>query len=149
MAEELDPGRAARMGDRVRIHYEGRTREDKVFDSTRGREPLELRIGDCRTIAPLEEALIGMRPGQRKLVMVPARRGFGERMKHLVRAVSRDLLPPGSVVRPGQRLRLRLEEGQEVIVRVIRAGRREILVDTNHPLAGEDLAFDVELVEIL
>ncbi len=145
-----DPqGTGARLGDRVRIHYEGRTRDGGVFDSTRERGPFELTVGDCRTLAALEEALIGMRPGERKLVLIPARKGYGERLKHQVRAVARDLLPAGATPRPGQRLRLNLPDGQQAIVRVVRAGRDEILVDTNHPLAGQDLTFDVELVEIL
>jgi peptidylprolyl isomerase len=138
----------AKRGDTVRVHYTGKLKDGSIFDSSREREPLRFAIGEARTLATFEEAVIGMQPGEIKTVDIPCHRAYGPHRKNMVRAMRRDLVPDGLAVQPGQRLRITLEDGQTTIATVVNVAGGDVMVDVNHPLAGEDLSFEIELVEI-
>jgi peptidylprolyl isomerase len=149
---EGDAGAAqvVKLGDTVRVRYTGRLKRDgSIFDSNEGGSPLQIKVGEGRTLWSFEDAILGMTAGQRKQVEIPSRKAFGEPLKHQVRFLSKGDLPPGREVRPGQRLRVTLEDGHQAVVKVMRVTGESILVDANHPLAGEDLVFDIELLEII
>lgn len=139
----------AREGDRVRVHYTGRLADRTVFDTTENREPWELVIGAGKTLVPFEEAIIGLAPGERTRVEIPARRAYGKRQRTLLRVLRRELFAPGQKVRVGQRLRVDQGDGTFAVVTVTGTKDGDVMVDMNHPLAGSDLTFDIELVEIL
>ena len=139
----------AGKGDTVTVHYTGRLRDGRVFDSTRERGPMQLTIGGGDTLVDFEEALIGMAPGEAKSLEISCSRAYGRRLRNLERALRPDLVPTGAKVKPGQRLRIELEGSSPSVVEVLSVSRGQVVVDMNHPLAGQDLLFEVELLEIL
>jgi len=140
----------AKSGDTVKVHYTGRLQEDgQVFDSTRDRSPLQLTLGEGKTLKDFEDAVVGMFPGQNRRVEIPCRQAYGPRLRNMERVLRPDLVPRGTPVRIGQRLRIQ-EEGQSpTVVTIIGRSGKEVMIDTNHPLAGHDLVFEIELLEIL
>jgi peptidylprolyl isomerase len=127
----------------------GRLADGTVFDATAERGPHELVIGDETTLHGFEEAIVGLAPGERTRVEIPARQAYGRRQRTLFRVLHRDLLPPGRRLRVGDRLRIEQENGTSTIVTVTGRKGDEVMVDLNHPLAGHDLVFEIELVEII
>lgn len=140
--------RTAQQGDTVLVHYVGTLDDGTVFDSTREREPFRVRLGEGITLISFEDAVVGMAPGEVRTVRIPCRRAFGSHRRNMERVLRRDTLPPGTKVRRGQKLRLTLPDGRQTIIVVTRVTRDEIMYDANHPLAGQDLTFEIELVAI-
>ncbi len=138
----------ATQGDRVRVHYTGRLDDGTVFDSSEGRDPLVFELGEGRVIPGFEAAVLGMSAGDRKSTTIPSDEAYGPRRDDLLLAVERDRLPDGLDPEPGQALQMQTEEGQVVPVRVVEADDTSVTIDANHPLAGQDLTFEIELVGI-
>jgi peptidylprolyl isomerase len=136
-------------GDRVRVHYTGRLSDGTIFDTTDGREPWELVIGEAKTLRPFEAALVGLEPGQTTRVEIPSRQAYGHHQRTLLRVLRRELFAPDQKIKVGQRLRVDQGDGTFAIVTVTGTKGGEVMVDMNHPLAGHDLTFDIELVEIV
>jgi len=137
-----------KTGDTVRIHYTGTLEDGETFDSSRGRDPLEFEVGSGQIIPGLDKALPGMEVGQTKTVDVPADEAYGMPDPDAKQAVPRDQIPEDIPTDPGTRLQMQTPEGRVVPVTVIEASDTEVTLDANHPLAGQDLKFEVELVEI-
>ena len=137
-----------RSGDTVTLHYTGRLDDGRIFDSSKKRGPFELTVGENRIIAGLEQAVMQMEPGEAKTVTVPAEQAHGPRRPELVVAVDRRKLPPEIEPTVGKTLQLKQNEGPVVEATVAEVSDRHVVLDANHPLAGEDLTFDLELVEI-
>jgi len=138
----------AKAGDTVRVHYTGSLDGGEVFDSSRGRDPLEFTIGAGQVIAGFEEAVAGMEVGQERRVTIPSERAYGARREELMVTVGRSELPPTMEPTVGQQLEMR-QGSRRMVVRVAEVTAEEVLLDANHPLAGQDLTFDLELVEIV
>lgn len=138
----------ARSGDTVRVHYTGRLEDGSVFDSSRGREPLEFVLGARQVIPGFEEAVDGLSPGEERTVSIPVDRAYGPRREEMVLVVGRDQLPDEIEPEVGQQLQMS-QDGQVAIVTITGVSDAEITMDANHPLAGKDLVFDVQLVEIV
>ena len=138
----------AKNGDTVRVHYTGRLDDGSVFDSSRGREPLEFVLGARQVIPGFEEAVDGLAPGQERTVNIPADRAYGPRREEMVLTIGRDQFPDDIQPEVGQQLQMS-QDGQVAIVTITGVSDREVTLDANHPLAGKDLTFDVELVEIV
>lgn len=138
----------ADSGDTVHIHYTGRLADGTVFDSSRERDPLEFTLGEGDVIPGFEEAVAGMEPGETKTATIPAADAYGDRRDDLVMQVGRDQLPDDLDPEVGQRLGMRTGDGKTVEVRVTAAGPDAVELDANHPLAGRDLTFDIELVRV-
>jgi peptidylprolyl isomerase len=137
----------AREGDTVRVHYTGTLANGSVFDSSRGREPLEFTLGEGRVIAGFDEAVTGMTPGEERQVTIPADEAYGSHREELVITISRDQFPEG--MEPAVGLQLQLGQGgQRLVARITSVAADAVTLDANHPLAGEDLTFDLELIEI-
>ncbi len=139
----------ASSGDRVKVHYTGRLPDDTVFDSSEGRNPLEFTIGAGEIIPGFEQAVTGMRPGEEKIATVAADEAYGERRDDLLLTLERDRLPEGMDPEVGERLQLRARGGEPFDVVVAEVGEEDLTVDANHPLAGQELTFDIRLVEIV
>lgn len=137
----------AKQGDTVRIHYTGTLRDGTEFDSSRDREPLAFTVGSGEVIPGFDTAVTGMTVGESKTVTIPAEQAYGPHRAELIVEVPRSQVPPQITPRVGQRLQL--GRGDQALMVVVREVRDETLVlDGNHPLAGEDLTFALELVEV-
>ncbi len=138
----------AKSGDTVRIHYTGTLTDGSQFDSSTGREPLEFTLGDGMVIPGFDTAVDGMSIGESKTFDIPADQAYGERRDEMVMTVSRDEFPDHIEPEAGQQLQM--QQGEQVfVVTVTDVNDEAIVLDANHPLAGEDLTFTVELVEIV
>lgn len=137
----------AREGDTVRVHYTGTLSDGSIFDSSHGREPLEFTLGAGRVIAGFEEAVNGMAPGEERKVTVPAAQAYGSRRDELVFEVPRAQFPDD--LQPAVGLEVQLTQGgQRAVARIAEVTEETVTLDANHPLAGRDLTFDLELVGI-
>ncbi len=138
----------ARTGDTVRVHYTGRLEDGTVFDSSLDREPLEFALGSGQVIAGFDDAVEGMAPGETKTVWIPAANAYGPHDEDLLLLVELDRFPPHIHPEEGQRLQMTREGSAPVLVTVAEVSYNGALLDGNHPLAGRDLTFDLELVAI-
>lgn len=139
---------AARDGDKVKVHYTGKLEDGTVFDSSADREPLELTLGEGMVIAGFEKAVVGMNPSESKTVSIPVDEAYGPYREEQVVTVTRDGIPENVNPQLGEILRMRSPDGQEYRVVVKAMSDDSLTLDGNHPLAGKDLVFDIELVGI-
>jgi peptidylprolyl isomerase len=138
----------AKSGDTVKIHYTGRLQDGTVFDSSNDREPLQFNIGSGQVIPGFEEAVTGMKIGEKKTALIPFDKAYGKRDPSMVMVVDRKHVPAEIDPEVGQRLQVGSPTGELIAVTVIEVNVENITLDANPPLAGEDLTFDLELVEI-
>jgi len=138
----------AKDGDSVHIHYTGRLDDGTVFDSSRGREPLNFTVGSGQVIPGFDAAVRGMAVGETKTARIPAAEAYGTEDEELFIPVSRSQLPPGLEPKVGQPLQMSTPDGHFVRVVIDRVEADTIVLNANHPLAGKDLTFDLELVRI-
>jgi len=134
-------------GDVVRVHYSARLSDGTEFDSSTGREPLELEVGAGQVIAGLDRRLDGMVVGERNTVAIPAEEGYGLHDDAQLQKVPRSAIPQGTEI--GTRLQANTADGRNVALTVVQLDDQQATLDANHPLAGEDLVLDVEVVEIV
>ena len=139
----------AQLGDTVLVHYTGKLDDGSVFDSSQQRGPLKISLGETRLIPGFQNAVVGMEPGESKTATVPPEEAYGERRQDMVLEVERGKLPPEINPQVGQDLQLQTQAGQPVPAKIVDVSDRSITVDANHPLAGQALTFDIELVEIV
>lgn len=139
---------AAAKGDKVKIHYKGTLSDGKVFDSSEGREPLEFVIGSGQVIVGFDEAVTGMEAGEKKTVLIPVDKAYGEKNDELIMTVPTAHVPPDLKVEVGMMLEMGGAQGETLRVQVIDVTDSEVILDANPPLAGEDLTFEIELVAI-
>ncbi|REL24249.1 peptidylprolyl isomerase [Rhodohalobacter sp. SW132] len=135
-------------GNTVKVHYTGTLKDGSVFDSSVEREPLEFKIGEGQLIPGFEKAVIGMEEGDKTKVDIPVKEAYGEAREELVINVPKDQLPDEVEPEIGMQLQVNQPDGQPVPVRVAEISDDELTLDANHPLAGKDLSFEIELVEI-
>lgn len=135
-------------GDKVKVHYTGKLNDGQVFDSSEGREPLEFTIGNGMLIQGFETGVVGMEVGDTKTVKITPEEGYGERNDELVAVVPRSNIPPDVDVSVGQMLQVQQPNNQTVNVVVTDVSDENVTLDANHPLAGKELTFDIEVVEI-
>lgn len=139
--------RRAQPGDNVSVHYTGTLADGSVFDSSRGRDPLQFTVGEGRVIAGFDAAVTGMALGEAKTVVIPADQAYGPHRAELMVEIERAQLPSGLEPSVGQQLQLS-RGGQTFVVTVRDVSDGSVLLDGNHPLAGEDLTFALELVGV-
>ena len=139
----------AKSGDTVRVHYTGKLDDGTVFDSSVGREPLQFTIGEGQVIAGFEQAAIGMSPDESKTVKIIVDEAYGPYREELVLEVDRSEVPADLNLELGAQLQMRQEDGSVITVVVTDLSESSVTLDANHPLAGEDLTFDIQLVEII
>jgi peptidylprolyl isomerase len=135
-------------GDTVKIHYTGKLQDGTVFDTSEGREPLSFTIGSGQVIPGFEDAVMGMVEKETKNVRIPVDRAYGPRNEELMINVPRNQVPADIRPEEGQRLQIQGPGNQPVLVVVKEVTDEYIVLDANPPLAGEDLIFDIELLEI-
>ncbi len=135
-------------GDTVKVHYKGALEDGSVFDSSENKDPLEFTLGSGQLIPGFEKAVQGMTEGDSTTVTIPAEEAYGEVREDLVISVEKDNLPDDVEPEVGMQLQLNQPDGQAIPVRITQVEEKEITLDANHPLAGENLVFDIEVVEI-
>ncbi len=139
----------AKSGDKVRVHYTGKLTSGVVFDSSAGREPLEFTLGSGMVIAGFDSGITGMQVGEKKTVHIPVAEAYGPSDENLVFEFNRSDLPKDIPFEVGMQLNMHADgEGQVVPVTVTSVSEDKISVDANHPLAGQDLVFEIELVSV-
>ena len=137
-----------KKGDKIKVHYTGKLQDGSVFDSSIDREPLEFEVGAGMMIAGFDAAVNGMKIGDKKVAEIPANEAYGEVNKEMIVEVKRTQLPPDLEPQVGQQLGMQQPNGQSVPVVVAEVKEESIVIDANHPLAGKDLIFEIELMEI-
>lgn len=139
----------AKTGDTVTVHYTGRLKDGTVFDTSRERgEPLEFTLGQGEMIQGFEKAVLGMGLDESRTVDIPPQEGYGPYREEMTALIDREELPPDLEPRPGQRLEVQHESGSRMLVTVTEVTEKAIRLDANHPLAGQTLTFDIELISI-
>ena len=139
----------AKSGDTVEVHYTGKLDDGTVFDTSADREPLQFTIGEGEVIPGFEEGIVGMEAGEMKTINVPADKAYGSRRDQMVIQVDRNEFPPDLDPQVGDQLQLMQPNGQSIIVEVADVSDSVVTLDANHPLAGKDLVFDVQLVDVV
>lgn len=135
-------------GDVVKVHYTGKLTNGEQFDSSTGREPLEFTVGAGQMIPGFDAALPGMNVGDKKTITIPAKEAYGEANEEAIIEFPKENVPAEMKLEPGQSLTLSNQEGQPFPVVVKEIKDDVIILDANHFLAGKDLVFDIELVEV-
>ena len=138
----------AKSGDTVKIHYTGTLSDGTVFDTSNNKDPLQFTIGGGQVIVGFDEAVTGMAVGEIKTAEINCDKAYGQRDASLVMVVDKKQVPPELKPEIGQRLEVGSPNGELLAVTVIDVGEEDITLDANPPLAGEDLTFEIELLEI-
>ncbi len=136
-------------GDTIRVHYHGRLTNGTTFDSSEGRAPLEFTVGSGMVIKGFDNGVLEMQVGDKKTINIPVDQAYGQKSPEFIIDFPKDNIPEGLNPEVGMQLQMSGPEGQVIPVRVVAVSDATITLDGNHPLAGEDLIFDLELVEIL
>ena len=139
---------AATKGDTVEVHYTGKLEDGTVFDTSETRGAITFELGKGQMIPGFEKAVEGMEPGESKTATIPTAEAYGPRMPQLTFTMPREQLPEDFQAEAGQMLRMQYKDGREMNVIVTEVRDDAILMDGNHPLAGHDLTFDIQLVKI-
>ncbi len=138
----------AKANDKVKVHYTGKLTSGEVFDSSKGREPLEFTVGGGQMIKGFDDAVNGMEVNEYKTVTIPSNEAYGERREELIQEIARDQLPEDMQPEVGQKLVATNDLGHQTQVSVTGVTADAITIDANHDLAGKDLIFEIELVGI-
>ena len=139
----------AKNGDTVRIHYTGKLNDGTEFDSSSGRDPLEFTLGEGSVIPGFEEAVVGMNAGDKKTIEIASDDAYGTRHEEGVQEIERSTIPDEIELKVGAQLQATAPDGNAMMLVVTALNDTHVTMDANHPLAGHDLTFDLELVEIV
>jgi FKBP-type peptidyl-prolyl cis-trans isomerase 2 len=138
----------SKEGDKVTIHYTAKAKDGQVIESTHGKEPSTLQVGSGKAMQGLDEALLGVEKGERKTVTIPPNKGFGERKEELIQEVPRNIVKEDVKGAEGKMLELKLKDGSQRLATIKEVKEDKIVLDFNHPLAGETLTLDIEVLDI-
>ena len=138
----------AKSGDTVKVHYSGRLIDGTTFDSSSGREPLEFKVGNGDVIKGFDDGVTGMSVGEKKTVHIPADEAYGQKDENRIVDFPRTNFPADMEPEVGMQLNMTNGAGQVIPVVIVDVNEENVSLDANHPLAGEDLIFDIELVDI-
>jgi FKBP-type peptidyl-prolyl cis-trans isomerase 2 len=139
---------AIKDGDKVKIHYKGTLDDGTVFDSSEGRDPLEFEVGSKQVIPGFEKAVKGMKKGDKKTFKIDCKDAYGEPNPAMVQSIPRDKLPADQEPKEGMMVGIGLPNGQQMPAKITKVTDKEVTMDLNHPLAGKNLTFEIELVSV-
>ncbi|MFZ6024948.1 MAG: FKBP-type peptidyl-prolyl cis-trans isomerase [Bacteroidota bacterium] len=137
-----------KKGDTVKVHYHGKLTNGNTFDSSEGREPLEFEVGGGMVIPGFDDGVTGMAIGEKKTIHIPADQAYGPKQEEMIMEFPRDRFPAEMVPEVGMQLNMSNGSGQNFPVTIAEVREAVVVLDANHPLAGEELIFDLELVDI-
>ncbi len=138
----------AKAGDIVKVHYTGTLTNGQIFDSSKTREPLEFTLGSGMVIPGFDAAVTGLSPGESVTQTIPSGEAYGPYQEEMVATIDRENIPADFELEVGQRLQMQVPNGEAMAVTVTDVQGDTITLDGNHPLAGQDLTFELELVAI-
>jgi len=137
-----------KKGDVVDVEYTGKLSDGKVFDTSKGREPLKFKVGDGELLPEFENAVVGMEVNEEKTFTIAANDAYGKRDENLVKTFPRSFLPPDFNAKEGMQIVLQDKEGNKIPAIIKSIDEKNVVIDLNHPLAGQDLTFDIKVVKI-
>jgi len=137
-----------KKGDTVQVHYHGTLSDGTIFDSSNGREPLEFEVGSGMVIAGFDNGVTGMTYGEKKTIHIPFMEAYGPVQDEMIMEFPKAQFPPHIVPEVGLQLSMSNGSGQQFPVLIAEVKEESVVLDANHPLAGKDLTFDLELVAI-
>ena len=135
-------------GDTVNVHYHGKLTDGSTFDSSEGRDPLQFTVGSGQVIKGFDDGVTGMEIGQKKTIEIPVESAYGPKDDAMVVDFPKANFPPDLNPEIGMQLNMTNGAGHVIPVTIVEVGDESVTLDANHPLAGKDLIFDIELVEI-
>ncbi|MCC6307106.1 MAG: peptidylprolyl isomerase [Chitinophagaceae bacterium] len=138
-----------KSGDKVKVHYHGKLVSGETFDTSAGREPLEFEVGSGMVIKGFDDGVTGMTVGEKKTINIPAEAAYGARNAEMIFEFPKEQFPPEMEIETGMPLMMSDQQGHQTQVTVVEIKENSVMLDANHPLAGHDLIFDLELVEIV
>lgn len=135
--------------NKVKVHYTGKLKNGQIFDTSENREPLEFKVGEGKLIPGFENGVLGMEKGETKAVEIPSNEAYGSVRKELVNEIGKEHLPEDlKDPKVGTKLISKTPDGREIMVFITEIKDDTVVIDANHPLAGQDLVFDIKVVEI-
>ena len=137
-----------KKGDKVKVDYTGTLEDGTVFDSSKGKAPIEFEVGSGKIIKGFDEAVLGMKRGEEKEIRIKPEEAYGQPRPELVKSIPRDKLPQDKEPKPGMMLMLSSPDGRQLPARITEVSDTEVTIDLNHPLAGKTLIFKIKVVEI-
>ena len=138
-----------KQGDSVKVHYVGTLNDGNEFDNSYKRgSTLDFKVGQGQMIKGFDNAVAEMNVGDKKTINIKPEEAYGERKEEAIMAVAKDNFPPDFIAKEGEMVQGRTESGQPINALIIEVQDNDIILDMNHPLAGEELNFEIELVEI-
>lgn len=140
--------RQVKSGDTVKVHYHGKLVDGTTFDSSEGREPLEFEVGAGMMIPGFDSGVLGMVTGDKKTLVIPAEDAYGPVQDEMFMEFPIDRFPPDIKPETGMALNMTDGQGQQFPVVIADVKEEVVILDANHPLAGKELVFDIELMEI-
>ncbi|MEX0929065.1 MAG: peptidylprolyl isomerase [Balneolales bacterium] len=135
-------------GDTVKVHYTGKLADGSEFDSSANKDPMEFKIGEGKLIPGFEQAVVGMSVGEKNTFTIPSNEAYGERRDDMNVNVEKEKLPEDLSPELGQQLQIQQQDGKAIPVVIADISDTHVTLDANHPLAGEDLTFEIEIVEV-
>ena len=138
-----------KSGDKVKVHYHGRLTSGETFDKSEGRAPLEFEVGSGMVIKGFDDGVAGMAVGERKTITIPFNEAYGPQNPEMIIDMPKDRFPKDMELELGMSLAMSDGQGQQFEVVITQIKEASVVLDANHPLAGKDLIFDLELVEIV
>jgi FKBP-type peptidyl-prolyl cis-trans isomerase 2 len=138
-----------KSGDNIKIHYHGTLADGSIFDSSNGREPLEFEVGSGMVIPGFDTGVMNMVVGDKKTIHIPFMEAYGPSQPEMIMDFPRNQFPEDMTPEVGMQLNMSNDEGHNFPVAIIEVAEETVKLDGNHPLAGKDLTFDLELVEIV
>ena len=135
-------------GDKVKVHYHGKLRSGETFDSSQGREPLEFTVGGGQVIKGFDDGVKGMKVGDKKTIEIEVDNAYGAKNEEMIVEFPKNQFPPDLNAEVGMQLMMSNGNGQQFPVVIKEVKEDSVVLDANHPLAGEELIFDLELVDI-
>ncbi|OGO21445.1 MAG: peptidylprolyl isomerase [Chloroflexi bacterium RBG_16_50_9] len=139
----------AKKGDTVKVHYTGKLNDDTVFDTSDGSQPLQFTIGEGKLIKDFEQAVVGMNPGESRTIQISSDRAYGPHLAERVTEVDRQEFPQDLNPQVNQMFQVHQPDGNMFVATVTAVSESKITLDANHPLAGKDLIFSIQLAEII
>ena len=138
-----------KSGDKVKVHYHGRLDNGETFDKSEGREPLEFEVGSGMVIKGFDDGVTGMAVGEKKTINIPFNEAYGPKNPEMIIDMPKDRFPKDMEIEIGMPLGMSDSQGNQFQVVVTQIKEESVVLDANHPLAGQDLTFNLELIEIV